>query len=108
MRDGLYRVEYIGRTAEGYGIAHLAGGRIWGGDSVAYFTGTYRREGNNLIVRVKSDFHSEIEGVESVLGRIKNTIKFEGVCTDTEAEIEGRSDQASGIPLKVKIVWLAE
>lgn len=107
MRNGIYRVEYIGRTAVGYGVAHLIDGNIWGGDSVSFFTGTYRRNADHLTVRVKSKVHSELEGAESVFGRFKNTIKLEGFCNEIEANLVGRSDQASGIELKVRITWLA-
>lgn len=36
MRDGLYKDEYETRTGVGVGLAHLLGGRIWGGDAMIY------------------------------------------------------------------------
>jgi len=41
MKEGLYKAESETLTTAGTDVAHLMGGRMWGGDAGIYYLGTY-------------------------------------------------------------------
>jgi hypothetical protein len=110
MREGLYKAEYETLNDIGHGLVVLRDGRVYGGDPMIYYVGTYNLDGDVLTARVKAEPYAEpSHGFESIFGREKNTVKLEGtVGKDDSISLEGRSDQVSGIGLTVRLSWLAD
>jgi hypothetical protein len=110
FREGLYKAEFNTLKMEGIGLVVLFHGRIYGGDTMTYYVGTYTVEGDVVSAEVKAATYKgmPIAGIESVFGRDKNTIHLEGQIHGSQIELEARSKQASGIPITIKLQWLSE
>ncbi|CAH1658641.1 conserved hypothetical protein [Hyphomicrobiales bacterium] len=106
MKDGLYKVTYETHNDYGWGLVHLSGGKLWGGDISIYYTGGYAVHGDQLTARVKTQMHTDVPEIESVFGRAKNTIQLEGACDETSARLTGRADQSPGIEIRLTLEFL--
>jgi hypothetical protein len=50
--EGFWTVHFVGVQGWGTGVVVYIGGHVFGGDSVAKFTGTYDRQGDAVTVRL--------------------------------------------------------
>jgi hypothetical protein len=59
MREGLYSAHFrIGTGDEGNGVAFIKDGQVWGGDSVAYFVGTYSENNHAVEAHLTANRHA--------------------------------------------------
>lgn len=107
MREGLYKAEFWTSNDEGYGLVHVVDGKVWGGDAMIYYTGTYRAAGDQVEIRIKADQYAAPPGFSSVLGRVKNTVVLAGTFTNNTAELEGRANENPGITVRARLTFLA-
>lgn len=96
MKDGLYSVQFATHLNAGAGVLLAMDGRMWGGDAVLYFVGTYTEEGDRMSAKIAAYRHRTIPGVSSLLGTDYANIALDGfvsgdvvLCTGTAAEIPG-------------------
>lgn len=112
VKDGLYKVSYKGSLGEGYGLVHLSGGKIHGGDAMIYYTGTYSVFENGAIqgkVKGAAYVDGAASGMASLFVENKNTIELTGTVTASgKAKVEARSKQVPGIALQLELEFLAE
>lgn len=110
FREGIYRAEFNTPTMEGIGLVVMRDGRVYGGDTLIYYVGTYSISGNSITARVKAYPYKGTpgEGVESVFGRDKTTLELEGEIDGNDVVLGGRSKEASGIGIKIKLQFLHE
>lgn len=66
--NGIYSVQFRTRIGQGTGTIYLVDGKIYGGDAVVAYWGTYERIGNRFIATISTKQHSH--GF-SVLGKVK-------------------------------------
>jgi len=50
--EGFWTVQFVGVQGWGTGVVVYIGGHVFGGDSVAMFTGTYDQNGDAVTVRI--------------------------------------------------------
>jgi len=103
LRDGLYRVHFQTPMGEGNGVAVLEGGRLRGGDSMIYYVGTYKQDGDRFTAEVQTDEHSNMQGMASVFGVSKASITIQGKTGNDTAEMTGSSPQAPGVAFKASL-----
>jgi hypothetical protein len=66
MVDGFWLLQYEGIQGSGGGVLVLLNGRVFGGDSAYYYTGSYETKGPTLKARVQ--VRNFLAGVASALG----------------------------------------
>lgn len=111
FKEGLYRLGFHTLTGWGYGLAYLANGKIYGGDSYIYYIGTYSISGNYVQARVKAKpyIDNPPPGAFSLFGREDNTVEIEGDLVEgSRIELKARSKQAPGIELKAVLEHLSD
>lgn len=107
MRDGLYAVEFQTAMGVGAGVVYAIGGRLVGGDSGMYYTGTYETDGDNLQASVSVDRHTS-HGVVSVFGVDKVQIKLQGKTKGDTVTCTGTAPAAPGLTFKASLRRLTD
>ena len=110
FREGIYRAEFDTLTMQGIGLVVLRDGRVYGGDTMIYYVGTYSINEDTISARVKANPFKgmQFEGVEPVFVRERNTLELEGKIGNGEIALTGRSKEASGIGIKIRLQFLHE
>lgn len=112
LRNGLYKATYAGNLGSGYGLVHLADGKIHGGDAMIYYTGRYTSHENGTIdgkLKGKPYVDGGSSGMVSLFAREDNTIEITGDSHgDGRVTLEARSKQMPGIALKIELDFLAD
>ena len=108
LQDGLYKVHFQTPRGVGDGVVVLQGGKLRGGDSMIYYTGTYTQNGNQFAAQVDTDAHSAppVPGLQSVFGPNKVHIAISGTSSGNTAQLQGTSPQAPGVPLQATLTWI--
>jgi hypothetical protein len=86
--EGFYTVQFVGVQGWGTGVVVYIGGHVFGGDSVAMFTGTYDLQGDAVTVRlhVKQIAH-ELMGV---MGRNEYDLELAGTREGDKVKLAGK------------------
>lgn len=100
MRNGLYRVHFQTPRGGGAGVVALQDGKISGGDSRIYYTGTYSESGVQFTAQVKTDAHTPTPGMVSVFGVDRVNITLKGTSTGDSAQLTGTAAEAPGSVFK--------
>lgn len=108
MQDGLYKVAFQTPLATGAGVLLLQKGRIWGGDSGFYFSGTYKLNGDQFTGSISANRHTAVTGMVSVFGQDKNDISFSGISKGKSADVTATSAQVPGIKMQARISRLSD
>jgi hypothetical protein len=58
LEDGTYAAWFKTPLREGAGIVHFANGKIWGGDSIISYSGSYEVDGDRWTATVLTRRHS--------------------------------------------------
>jgi T3SS negative regulator,GrlR len=90
--DGLYSlgIEMSGaRHGHATGVAVLQDGRIMGGDSFFYYTGSYSYSRGKWRGEMIVHQHTEAPGLNLVFGGREVSCGFTGTYSDTSADIDG-------------------
>jgi hypothetical protein len=98
LKDGTYAAWFKTASGHGTGIAHLADGRIWGGDSVLTYHGTCEVDGERFTALLSTTRHTE--GHATVFGVDDLTLRVEGTCTDRIARYVATADEVPGMLLE--------
>lgn len=103
IESGLYRVTFGTQAGSGYGVAHLADGKLHGGDSMMAYVGTYSIDGGNFTAQVHAFKHSSVPNMISTLGTNDAQLNISGTVQDNTMTGQGTSPQAPGVSLQVKL-----
>lgn len=109
VKDGLFKVQFQTPLGMGYGVIYLSNGRIHGGDSTVFYTGTFSQGDGNFTANVKIDTHTNLPGHSTVFGRPNAQITLNGkVTSETAATCQGSSPQAPGVNFQASISRLSD
>ncbi len=92
VTNGLYAIRIEMREGmRGYatGVIVLCDGRIMGGDSFFYYTGTYIFKNGKWRGELITHQHTEVVGVNLAFGGREVTCGFTGSYSEGEAEVQG-------------------
>ncbi len=94
MREGLYKVQFRTQIGDGAGVFILREGRILGGDSIMYFTGTYSDKDNLFAAEVHGVRHTESPNNFSVFGVDDIHVHLKGTTVGDSGQVIGKADEA--------------
>ena len=92
VKNGLYSISIEmrdGKRGHATGVIVLRDGRIQGGDSYFYYTGTYSFKDGRWRGELITRQHTEAVGVNLAFGGREVTCGFTGLYSDRGAEVEG-------------------
>lgn len=96
--EGFWTVQFAGVQGWGSGVITLMGGELFGGDGAFLYTGTYKQDGNGLQARVRVRKHSNVPGIQSVIGRDQFDLDLVGTKQGNTINAVGT---VSGLPLRL-------
>jgi hypothetical protein len=108
MEDGLYKVHFVTAAREGFGVAYLSHSKIWGGDSLMFYTGSFIETDGLATVAVEAKVHSKIPGLNTVFGLDHVHIYMQGSATASSARLSGAAKEAPEITFKLSLTKLAD
>ena len=106
----MYKATYSGSLGDGYGLAVLANGKVYGGNSAIYYTGTYTVHPNGVVqARLKAErlWGSPTRDVLALCPREKYRELDGDVNADGTITLEARSKQMPGVALRIRLEFLA-
>ena len=107
VRDGLYTlgIEMSGlKRGHATGIALLQDGRIMGGDSFFYYTGSYSQSRGKWRGEMIVHQHTEAPGLNLAFGGREVACGFTGTCSEGAAEIDGTALVGSySVPFRARL-----
>jgi hypothetical protein len=103
IQEGLYRVTFGTPLGAGFGVAHLADGKLHGGDSMMAYVGTYSDEGGAFTAQVHAFQHSTVPGMAPVLGTTNAQLSVSGTVNGQAVNGSGTSPQAPGLTLQFQL-----
>lgn len=108
LKDGLYRVHFQTPLGWGAGILHAVGGRLWGGDSGMFYTGSYSQTGSDITAEIRTARHSQMPGIVSVFGRDDVRVNLRGVVEGDLARFTGAVPEAPGVAFSAEIMRISD
>jgi hypothetical protein len=102
LKDGTYAAYFNTPLNNGAGVAHCAGGKISGGDSIMTYTGTYTVDGDAFTATLKTQRHSE--GHATVFGLDNLTLRLEGKFVGKIGRYIARADEVPGMVLEGTLI----
>lgn len=106
--DGLYTlgIEMRGpKSGHATGVVVLCGGRIMGGDSFFFYTGSYSFSRGKWRGEMIVNQHTEAKGLNLVFGGREVTCGFSGTFSEGAADIDGTALVGSfSIPFRAQLV----
>jgi hypothetical protein len=103
LKDGLYSVKFGTPLGEGAGVAYLADGKLYGGDSMMAYVGKFEQDGDKANAEVRVFKHTDIPQMQPVLGTTSATLKISGTVSGETAKLSGSAPQAPGVQLSVTL-----
>ncbi|MEK1886986.1 MAG: GrlR family regulatory protein [Phyllobacterium sp.] len=110
FREGIYRAEFDTLTMQGIGLVVLRDGRVYGGDTLIYYVGTYSVSENVMTARVRAHPYkgAPSETIGSAFGHERNTLELEGKVNGDHVHLTARAKEAAGIGINIKLDFLHE
>ena len=102
LKDGTYAAWFKTPLGQGTGIAHVADGKIWGGDSIMTYSGTCEVDGDRFTAILSIKRHTD--GHATVFGADDLTLRLEGTCAGNIATYVGTAEQAPGVLLEGTLI----
>jgi hypothetical protein len=104
LKDGTYAAWFKTPLREGAGIVHFANGKIWGGDSIISYSGSYEIDGDRWTATVTTKRHSA--GHDTVFGPgiDEMELKLEGTSNGKIASCSGTTDAAPGMAFEATLI----
>jgi hypothetical protein len=104
LRDGTYAAWFKTPLREGAGIVHFADGRIWGGDSIISYSGTYEVDGDRWTATVLTRRHSAGHATVFGAGIDEVELKLEGTSNGKIARCSGTATAAPGMAFEATLI----
>jgi hypothetical protein len=108
MQNGIYKVEFQTPLGAGAGVVILQSGKLSGGDSGMYYTGSYAETGDDFTAKVEGRRHTNAPGFSSVFGVDHTHISLKGKSTGNSATMSGTAAEAPSIAFQAKLSKLPE
>jgi hypothetical protein len=108
MRNGLYKVAFRTPIGEGFGVVVLSDGKLSGGDSSMYYSGSYTQNGDDFRAEVSVATHTQVSGMRSVFGVPQGTIALTGKSEGDRGTMAGSSPQAPGIAFSAVLTRIGD
>ena len=102
LKDGTYTAYFKTPLNHGAGVAHVADGKISGGDSIMTYTGTYTVDGDAFTATLKTQRHSE--GHATVFGQDNLTLRLEGKFVGPIGTYTAKADEVPGMVLEGTLI----
>ena len=102
LENGTYAAWFKTPLKQGTGLAHLADGRIDGGDSFMTYAGTYRLIGDRFTAILQVTRHSE--GPASVFGVDNFTLNLQGKLAGKIASFTAQTDEVPDMVLEGTLI----
>lgn len=106
LKDGTYAAWFKTPLGQGTGIAHVAGGKIWGRDSIMSYSGSCEVDGDRFTAVVALERHTE--GHPTVFGTDDLTLKLEGTCPGKISRFVATAEQVPGVLLEGTLILSEE
>ncbi|WP_426442386.1 hypothetical protein [Bradyrhizobium genosp. P] len=103
LKDGTYAAWFKTALGEGTGIAHVADGKIWGGDSIMSYSGSCETDGDRFTAIVTLKRHSE--GHAMIFGADDLTLRLEGAFIGKIGTYVGTAEQVPGVLLEGTLIF---
>ncbi|OKO78760.1 hypothetical protein AC629_29980 [Bradyrhizobium sp. NAS80.1] len=97
LKDGTYRAWFTTPLGQGTGIAHVAGDKIWGCDSIMNYSGTCHIDGERFTAVVYTKRHTP--GHATVFGADHSKLAIEGTCAGKIGRYAATAEDVPGILL---------
>ncbi len=108
LQNGLYKIEFQTQLGAGAGVVILHDGQLRGGDSMIYYVGTYKQEGDEFSAEVRTDAHSHPPDITPVFGRERVNITIKGTIQGTSAHLTGSAAEAPGVSFSAALTRLGD
>jgi hypothetical protein len=106
LKDGTYRAWFRTPLGQGTGIAHVAGDKIWGCDSVMNYSGTCHVDGDRFTAVVYTTRHTP--GHATVFGADHAKLAIEGTYTGKIGRYSATAEDVPGILLDGTLILSEE
>ena len=108
MENGLYKVEFRTPIGFGSGVVFLHDGKLHGGDSGMFYTGSMSEEGNNLTAQVEGNIHTQMVGLQSVFGVNHTHISLKGTGNGKTASFTGTAKETPNVSFQAKLTKISD
>jgi hypothetical protein len=108
LQVGTYKVSFSSPIGEGTGVVILDGGKARGGDTMMFYSGHYSEDGSNFRATIRVGKHSNVAGMQSVLGVENGDIVLEGTSAGSSAQCTGWLVTNPGVKLRVALTRIAD
>jgi hypothetical protein len=103
LKDGTYAAWFKTPLGQGTGIVHIGDGKVWGRDSVMFYSGACAIDGDRFTATVTTKRHTE--GQPTVFGNDEELkLTLAGTCLGRIAEYAGTAEQFPGVVLKGTLI----
>ena len=107
MVPGLYQAEFTTPLGGGYGVVKIGGGRIQGGDSDYWYSGSFTSNGAQISSRILVKQHNPFG--TSVFGPLREfMLNLEGSVGRNSAYLRGSTPQMGGVTISIKLKLLEQ
>ena len=109
LPKGLYKLAFETPAGTDYGVAHLQGRRLRGGDSGMAYVGSYRVEGPLFSAKMSVTQHRHVPGAVSALGLNDVLVQLHGVLDDSSMlTVRGSSPETSMVRFTARLSQIAD
>ena len=108
MENGLYKVEFRTPLGAGAGVVFLQNGRIHGGNSAMFYTGSMFEQGNDLTAQVEGNIHTQMAGMQSVFGVNHTHISLKGTGNGKTASFTGTAKEVPNVSFQAKLTKISD
>jgi hypothetical protein len=108
MRDGLYRLRFQSARGWGSGVLYMAGGKVWGGDGVIFYTGAIAEADGMVELVVTTERHTANPAVQTIFGADNGRLVLRGAAGEGTLRLDGSPDDAPGLLIMTEMTWLTD
>jgi hypothetical protein len=92
----------------GSGVIYATRGKLRGGNSAFAFIGSYRSEGDGILVKVSTERHNEDPAFRPLFGTDMITLTLRGSDHGSMVDFEGEALQLPGIAFRATLTRIAD
>jgi hypothetical protein len=108
LKEGLYKVEFHTVHGTGTGVVYATSGKLRGGNSAFAFIGSYADNGEETLVKVSTQRHTEDPGFKPLFGTDMITLTLKGRTNGDMVDFEGSALQLPGIAFKAVLTRVCD
>ena len=108
LQEGLYKVEFHTVHGTGSGVIYATRGKLRGGNSAFAFIGSYRSEGDGILVKVSTELHNEDPAFRPLFGTDMITLTLKGRQDGDVVDFEGNALQLPAIAFHAMLTRISD